>query len=75
MSKTAERLKSELSQLSTKDRAALAHFLLHSLDDTDPETEAAWDAELAERIQEIRSGQASGELAEDVFAKLREKHS
>jgi putative addiction module component (TIGR02574 family) len=75
MSKTAERLKSELSQLSPKDRAELAHFLLHSLDEANPATEAAWDAELAERIQEIRNGQAIGEPAEKVFAELREKYS
>ncbi len=75
MSETAERLKSELSLLSPKERAELAHFLLHSLDDTDPDAEAAWDAELAERIQEIQRGQAIGEPAEKVFAELREKYS
>jgi putative addiction module component (TIGR02574 family) len=75
MSEIAERLKSELSQLLPKERAELAHFLLHSLDEVDPDAEAAWDAELAKRIQEIQSGQAIGEPAEKVFAELREKYS
>jgi len=75
MSKTAEKLKSQLSQLPAKERAELAHFLLHSLDDSNPEAEAAWDAELAERIQEIHSGKAIGEPAEKVFSELREKYS
>ena len=33
MSETAEKLKLELSRLSTKERAELAHFLIHSLDE------------------------------------------
>jgi putative addiction module component (TIGR02574 family) len=75
MSKTGEKLKSELSRLSPKDRAELAHFLLHSLDDTDPVAEAAWDAELADRLKEIKSGNAKGEPAAKVFAELRKKYS
>ena len=74
MSETAERMKLELAQLSPRDRAELAHFLIHSLDEeVDPDTEAAWDAELARRMAEIKSGKAVGEPAEQVFAKLRGK--
>jgi len=75
MSETAERLKSELSQLLPKERAELAHFLLHSLDEADPDVEAAWDVELERRIQEIQSGDAVGEPVEKVFADLRKKYS
>jgi putative addiction module component (TIGR02574 family) len=75
MSKTAEKLKSELSQLSPRDRAELAHFLLHSLEETDPEGKATWDAELANRLKEIKSGKAKGESAAKVFAQLRKKYS
>jgi hypothetical protein len=32
MTEAAERLKLELSQLSVKDRAELAYFLIHSLE-------------------------------------------
>jgi len=76
MTETAERLKPELAQLSAQDRAALAHYLIHSLDeDEEPGAEAAWDAELARRAEEIKSGKAVGEPADKVFRELREKHS
>ena len=59
-----------------QERAELAHFLMHSLDeDVDTDAEAAWDAELARRMEEIRSAKAVGEPADKVFAELRKKHS
>jgi putative addiction module component (TIGR02574 family) len=76
MTETAEQLKAQLSQLSTQERAELAHFLIHSLDEgVDADAEAAWDAELARRMKEIRSGKAVGEPADKVFAELRKKYS
>lgn len=75
MTETAERLKSELSRLSPQERAELAHFLLHTLDEPDRDVEAAWDAELANRLEEIKNGSAMGEPAAKVFSELREKHS
>jgi putative addiction module component (TIGR02574 family) len=76
MSETAERLKSRLGTLSVRDRTELAHFLLDSLDkEIDPDAEAEWDRELAERLKEIKSGEAVGEPAAKVFAELREKYS
>jgi putative addiction module component (TIGR02574 family) len=76
MTETAEQLKAQLSQLSTQERAELAHFLIHSLDEgVDADAEAAWDAELTRRMKEIRSGKAVGEPADKVFAELRKKYS
>jgi putative addiction module component (TIGR02574 family) len=75
LSKTAQKLKAELSRLSSKDRAELAHYLLHSLDDSDLQAQAAWDAELADRLNEIKSGKAKGEPGASVFAELRKKYS
>ena len=76
MTEIAEKLKSQLSQLSIQERAELAHFLIHSLDEgVDADAEAAWDAELARRMEDIRSGKAVGEPADKVFAELREKYS
>jgi putative addiction module component (TIGR02574 family) len=44
-----------------QERAELAYYLLHSLDETvDAEADAAWDAELKERMEEIKSGSATG---------------
>ena len=76
MTETAERLKPELARLSAQDRAALASFLIHSLgEEEDADAEAAWDVELARRVEEIKSGKAIGIPADKVFADLREKYS
>ncbi len=76
MSEIAEKLKSDLSRLSSRERAELAHFLIASLDDgMDADAAAAWDAELARRMQDIESGKDLGEPADKVFAELREKYS
>ena len=76
MTETAERLKSELSRLPVQDRAELASFLIDSLDpQQDDDVDAAWEAELERRAEEIRGGRAVGDLAENVFRELREKHS
>ena len=76
MTETAEGLKSQLALLPPPDRAELAHFLIHSLDEgSDPDAESAWESELAQRMQEINAGTASGEPAEHVLAQLRAKHS
>ena len=76
MTETAANLKSMLAELSTEDRAALAHFLIHSLDQgEDPDAEIAWDAELAKREQKIRTGTDVGEAIETVLANIRKKYS
>jgi putative addiction module component (TIGR02574 family) len=76
MTEAAEKLKAQLSQLSMRERAELAHFLIHSLDEgVDADAEAAWDAELVRRMEEIRSGKTVGEPADKVFAELRKKYS
>lgn len=75
MTALGEKLKSELTQLPIDDRAELASFLIESLDEgADPDAEAAWDAELARRSEEIRSGKVVGVPAEKVFAELRAKY-
>ncbi|NJL79467.1 MAG: addiction module protein [Richelia sp. RM2_1_2] len=76
MSETAEKLKLELSQLSTKERAEIAHFLIHSLDEViDDELEAIWDEELSQRLEQINRNTAIAEPASQVFSELREKYS
>jgi putative addiction module component (TIGR02574 family) len=76
MTESAERIKQQLAHLSLRDRAELAHFLIQSLDpEMDDDAEAAWEAELARRAEEIDSGRAVGVPAEQVFAELRKKYS
>lgn len=68
-------LKSELEALPVGERAELAHFLIGSLDEReDADSEAAWDAELTRRVDEIKGGNVVGKPAEQVFAELREKY-
>lgn len=76
MTTTAEKLRTELAALSASDRAELAHFLLLSLDDeSEPVAGEAWDAELARRADQIKSGQVVGKPAEQLFAELRQRPS
>jgi putative addiction module component (TIGR02574 family) len=76
MTETAERLKPELERLSPQDRAALARFLISSLDaEEDMDTEGAWSAELERRWGEIENGEVAGESADEVLAKLHRKYS
>jgi putative addiction module component (TIGR02574 family) len=75
MTEVAERLKTELTHLPARDRAELAYFLIHSLDEeSDADVEAAWDVGLARRMAVIKSGTAMGEPADKVFGELREKY-
>ena len=76
MTDAALQPKPALENLPEADRAALAAYLIHTLDtQTDDDAEEAWAAELNRREECIRAGLAKGEPAEKVFAELREKHS
>ena len=76
MTKTAENLKIELAQLPVQDRAELACFLIHSLDEgVDDNIFNAWDKELTQRLAEIYAGTANSESSEKVLLALREKYS
>ncbi|MGK7941516.1 MAG: addiction module protein [Crocosphaera sp.] len=76
MTKTAETLKQELSQLSKQDRAEIAYFLIHSLDeDNDDNITEAWDQELTQRLAEIHEVTAKGESFDTVLLELKEKYS
>lgn len=72
MSASFEHYKSELAGLPTGERAELALFLIHSLDqEVDADADVAWDAEIQRRVAEIKSGRTQGIPAEQVFANLR----
>ena len=77
MAGTFEKLKSEILTLPIEERAELAHWLIGSLDEEgpDPDATAAWDVELARRMEDIKSGKAVGKSADEVFTRLREKYS
>ena len=75
MSETVERLKEEIGILTNQERAEIARFAIHSLDQEGADdAEAAWEVELARRVSDIESGRAVGKPVDRVFAELREKH-
>ena len=76
MTQIAEQLKSTLAELDTKDRAALALFLIRSLDDQEVEVgdvDAAWEDEIKRRHEEMDSGKAILIPAEEVFSSIRSR--
>ncbi|MGI8980818.1 MAG: addiction module protein [Pirellulaceae bacterium] len=76
MTDTAIRMKDELLKLGSQDRAALAHFLIETLDvEEEEDVEEAWHDELVRRNAQIEGGAAVGIPAEQVFKALREKFS
>lgn len=70
-----EQLKSQIRLLPAQERAELAHFILLSLEPEEDEAiNAAWEEEVARRVEEIRSGKAVGKPAAHLFAELREQY-
>jgi putative addiction module component (TIGR02574 family) len=69
MTTSVEELVKRARALSPQDRARLAEELLTSLDeDSDADAEAAWEQEIARRVDEIKAGRAKLISAEQVFA-------
>jgi putative addiction module component (TIGR02574 family) len=75
MSEAVAQILSRVEDLSQKERAELAYAILVSLEPTEEGAAEAWDAELSRRAAEIRSGQAVGKSAEQLFAELRQGRS
>ena len=75
MTENAERVKQEVLQLPEADRAELARLLIESLDASeDPDAEAAWDAELSRRVEQIEQGKSRLHPAHQVLAEIRDKY-
>lgn len=72
MSTLLEELSKKARTLAVEERAQLAQELLESIDgEANPEVQAAWEAEIAERIAKYERGEAKLIPAEDVFAAAR----
>lgn len=75
MTEHAERVKREVLQLPESERAELAHLLIRSLDATwDADAEAAWDAELEQRLKRIGEGSSQLRPAFEVLAEITDKY-
>jgi putative addiction module component (TIGR02574 family) len=69
---TLESLSEEALVLPPDQRLTLARRLLDSVDlEPDPGAEAAWEAEIARRIERLDSGASRSIPADEVFARLR----
>jgi Putative addiction module component len=68
MTKALEKITKEAMALPARQKLALAGFLLESAEDAaDPEAEAAWDSEIADRLRAIDEGRVAGVAYEDVM--------
>jgi putative addiction module component (TIGR02574 family) len=71
MSKAAQLVFADALRLEPETRAELAAELLASLDGpTDPDAEAAWDAEITRRVEAIESGTIRLEPWTDVKRRI-----
>ena len=59
--------------LPVEDRAHLAERLLESLDDEAQAVEAAWVAEVQDRLARFRAGELEARPAEEVMAEARKR--
>ena len=72
MSSIFDEITQKARSLPSEDRARLAEDLLSTLqEDLDPDVEAAWDAEIRRRLDEVDAGHAKLIPAADVFAEVR----
>lgn len=72
-----KQLEAEALELSSQERAQLAHRLLVSLDEDvdDPaEVDRAWEEEIRRRLSEVDAGTAELVPAEQVFSELRARN-
>ena len=68
MTEAVSRMVAQLDGLTQQERAELAHAVLLSLEPEEADVEEAWSREVARRLARIRSGEAVGIPAEQVFA-------
>lgn len=72
MSALLDELSKKAKTLAVEERAQLAQELLESVErDTDPDVQAAWEAEIESRIAKHEAGEATLIPAEEVFAAAR----
>jgi putative addiction module component (TIGR02574 family) len=72
MSELVTELTERAKALSPQDRARLAEALLATLDPSDADVEAAWDAEILKRIDDIDNGTVQLIPAAEAFAQVRQ---
>jgi putative addiction module component (TIGR02574 family) len=70
---TADMILAEALRLPVEDRSRIASRLIESVDDDDDfELSPAWDAEIARRMENVRSGKSRRIPHEEAMAEMRE---
>jgi mRNA-degrading endonuclease RelE of RelBE toxin-antitoxin system len=65
-------IEAEIKKLDMKDRAALAKWIVESLDDlSEAEIEALWAAEAERRLDEMERGQVNEISAKEALRRAR----
>jgi putative addiction module component (TIGR02574 family) len=73
MAATLDAVAHDALVLPPDQRMALAYRLLASVEpEPEPGADAAWEAEIAQRIARFDAGESKGVPAAEVFARLRE---
>jgi hypothetical protein len=68
-----EEIEAEIKKLDLKDRAALAKWIVESLDDlSEEEVEALWAEEAERRLDEMEQGQVAEIPAKEALGRARE---
>ena len=73
-----ENVKEEVSRLPIQDRAMLAYWIIVNLEEIDEPQEAvdaAWRAEIRNRIKEIRTGKARMIPADEMWKDLLKNYA
>lgn len=74
MPATLEEITKSALQLTTKQRIALAGFLLETEDiSSDPQVDAAWEHEIQERIKAVNSGSVIGVPYQNVMLEVEKR--
>ncbi len=67
-----EELEAEIKKMTVKDRAALAKWIVESLDElSDSDIETLWVEEAERRLDELEQGDAAEIPAEEVLRRAR----
>jgi putative addiction module component (TIGR02574 family) len=68
--KSVETLASEALLLPKDQRLTLAHRILTSVEETDPDVDQAWQREIEERIRQYDAGELKGIVGDKVFREI-----
>jgi len=74
MANALDEITKDAMGLPVRQRLALAELLLQSAETTvDPEAEAAWEAEIQDRIRAVDEGRTAGIAYDDVMREARNR--